>query len=437
MKSWPTAKGATNMKRRTLVLGFGLLIVFTASSSAWIQFLDGSTRPPAPWITLTNEGTTTVVSIGGGNFALQMDSPFHTDAQDPHKSGNFYNEHYIDFHADLEKVVAARFRLVGFTPAGYENLLSPSTPQISPTITLVDSQYWVWSMINDAPIFHLGPAVTNEWHTAYIWIRPDYSARVIWDGVTVFDGAVPGDDPPLGGYVEFGSGTYWETTAGTRVEFDWVGWGTASDLPRPTLSMTRVGANVLLSWSTNDSGFVLQSNTNFASTTWANVTNAVSVSGTQHVVTNAAGGLARYYRLVARPLAFTEITFDDAPTPAVNIPSPYGGLNWSAEWFYEKDDFAGFGPQAYIGTDTSATTATISGGSAGPFLLRSLLAASASGTTTFSLTNHGTGESASLVLSTVNTPTLLTTSWTNSSTNVSVEVSDGYNGAIDNLRYSR
>jgi len=31
--------------------------------------------------------------------------------------------------------------------------------------------------------------------------------------------------------VEFGSGTYWQTTAATVVDFDWVGWGDISDMP--------------------------------------------------------------------------------------------------------------------------------------------------------------------------------------------------------------
>jgi hypothetical protein len=425
------------MKRILPLLASGLMLNSTAIAQTWLQYLDGSTLPDPPWISFNNEGSSSVVDIGAGNFALEMDSTFQTDANDPHKSGNFYNEYYLNFSSDLEKVVAARFRLTGFTPSGYENILSPSTPQISPAITLVNGQYWVWSMINDTPIFNLGSAVSNEWHTAYIWIRPDFSAHVIWDGVTVFDGPVQADDPPLGGYVEFGSGTYWETTAGTVVDFDWVGWGDASVLPRPNLSITRSGVDVLLSWSTNDLGFVLQSASNPASANWATLTNGVSVVGTQYTGRDANSGPAKYYRLISRPLAFTEITFNDAPTPAVNIPSPYGGLNWSSEWFYEKDDYAGLGPQAYVGTTDSSTTGTISSEATKPFLLRSFLASSASGNTTFNLTNNAAGESATLVLTTTNTPTLLTTGWTNRSTSVSVTVSDGFNGAIDNLRYSQ
>ena len=112
-------------------------------------------------------------------------------------------------------------------------------------------------------------------------------------------------------------------------------------------------------------------------------------------------------------------------------------MNWSAAWFYEKDDYAGFGPQAYLGATAGPTTGTISGGTGGPFLLKSLLASSASGATTLSLTNNGTGESANLVLATTNTPVILTTGWTNHSTSVNVTSSDGFNLAIDNLRFSR
>jgi hypothetical protein len=426
-------------KATTLAMAIGLGLALTPQAQAWIEYLDGSSLPGAVWLPYSNEGSTVIVDIGGGNFALELDSPFHTLAEDPHKAGNFYNEYYINFSSDLEKVGAARFRLVGFTPTGAENILSPSTPQISPGIVLVNGKYWVWSMINDTPIFDLGPAVTNEWHTVYIWIRPDYTARVIWDGVTVFNGAVTPDNPNQGGYMEFGSGTYWETDAGTTVDFDWVGWGDASDLPRPTLSIAKAGADILVSWSTNDAGFVLQFAEGLPSTNWINVTNTVGVVGTRSTVTNVIAGPAKYYRLSTPPLLPHDVVvnFNDAPTPGVNIPSPYGGLDWSAAWYYESDAYAGLGPQAYLGVNADPTTGTISGRAGGAFLLKSLLASTASGATTLSLTNNGTGESASLLLTGVGSPVLLTTGWTNFSTRVDVTMSDGSNAAIDDITYFR
>src|SRR5690349_10904232 len=129
------------MKINILALATGVAVAFSPNAQAWFEFLDGSSIPNSPWVALSNEGNSTVVDIGSGNFALRMDSPFHTDVEDAHKSGTFYNEYYIDFGSELEKVGAARFRLAGFTPNGYENILSPSTPQISPGIVLVNGEY--------------------------------------------------------------------------------------------------------------------------------------------------------------------------------------------------------------------------------------------------------------------------------------------------------
>ena len=112
-------------------------------------------------------------------------------------------------------------------------------------------------------------------------------------------------------------------------------------------------------------------------------------------------------------------------------------MDWSAEWYYESDAYAGFGPQAYLGGDTNPTTGTISGGGGGPFLLKSFLASTISGATMLSLTNNGTGESASVLLTDVATPVQVTNGWINSSTSVDVTVSDGYTAAFDDITYSR
>jgi hypothetical protein len=62
--------------------------------------------------------------------------------------------------------------------------------------------------------------------------RNNGTAQVWWDGEMVLDGPVP-VAPDFADYVEFGSGTYWQTTAATTVDFDWVGWGDATDMPTP------------------------------------------------------------------------------------------------------------------------------------------------------------------------------------------------------------
>ncbi len=68
---------------------------------------------------------------------------------------------------------------------------------------------------------------------------------------------------------------------------------------QPRLDITRVGANVVLNWSTNYSGFSLQSATNLASPSlWSGVTPAPVVVNGQQVVTNPASGTRKFYRLI-------------------------------------------------------------------------------------------------------------------------------------------
>ena len=89
-----------------------------------------------------------------------------------------------------------------------------------------------WSYTSDEPIFDLGPVIVDVWHVAYVLAKSDGTAKVWWDGAYVVDGPVP-NTPDYDGYVEFGSGTYWETTAHTVVDFDWVGSGDSTNLPTP------------------------------------------------------------------------------------------------------------------------------------------------------------------------------------------------------------
>ena len=228
---------------KTTTLALAICLALTAGAHAWQSLLDGSAIPGSPWDPFVNEGSTTIVDLGGGNFALRMDSPDHS-AEDP-PPGTYYNEYYDVRFGEADILGAARFRLVEFSPLGKENLLAVTVGgdnAIAPSITLVDGNYWVRSYTSQEPILLLGPAVANEWHTAYILARADGTAKVWWDGAFVVDGPVT-DAPNLDGYVEFGSGVYWETNAHTVVDFDWVGSGDSTDLiPEPgTISVAVIG----------------------------------------------------------------------------------------------------------------------------------------------------------------------------------------------------
>src|SRR5260370_7058712 len=102
----------------------------------------------------------------------------------------------------------ARFRFVAFSPAGKENLLcltTHSTPlSPAPAITLVNSRYKLWNYVNsDTGLMDLGPAVTNAWHTAYLYARNDGKVKLWWDGDLGFDRFAPLVNP-LTCYVEWG-----------------------------------------------------------------------------------------------------------------------------------------------------------------------------------------------------------------------------------------
>jgi hypothetical protein len=67
---------------------------------------------------------------------------------------------------------------------------------------------------------------------------------------------------------------------------------------RPTLSVTRVGTNVVIAWPNTFTGFALQSVTNMTSTNWSSVTNAQYLANGYYNVTNALAEPGRFYRLI-------------------------------------------------------------------------------------------------------------------------------------------
>jgi hypothetical protein len=234
---------------KTLLFATGILLMvcvpgvdgaaLAAVDDNWLSYLDGSSIPGTPWQPYTNEGGTLIVPIDATNEALRLDS------SDP--SGLGYNEWYIGPIVVSELVGASRFRLVDFSPTAKENLLAVTVGggmPTAPSITLVDGRFKVWSYTSDQEILDLGPAVANVFHTAYILARDNGTAQVWWDGAFVVDGTVP-ITTNYEGYVEFGSGTSWQTTAATTVDFDWVGYGDATAMVPEASSFGLVGLGLL------------------------------------------------------------------------------------------------------------------------------------------------------------------------------------------------
>ena len=69
-------------------------------------------------------------------------------------------------------------------------------------------------------------------------------------------------------------------------------------LIEPPLNITRAGTNVVLTWSTNFPGFILQSATNLASpSSWTLVSPFPAVVNGQETVTNGITATRKFYRL--------------------------------------------------------------------------------------------------------------------------------------------
>ena len=115
--------------------------------------------------------------------------------------------------------------------------------------------------------------------------------------VTDLGGANSDGGNPFGGLILSGNTLYGTTQIGGTL-----GFGTLFSVAlsqQPSLAIIRSGTNVVLTWSTNVSGFTLQSTTNIASpSVWATVTPAPVVVGGQNTVTNANSGTKKFYRLI-------------------------------------------------------------------------------------------------------------------------------------------
>ncbi len=67
----------------------------------------------------------------------------------------------------------------------------------------------------------------------------------------------------------------------------------------PSVTITRSGANVVLTWLTNFTGFTLQSTTNLSPpVVWSNILTAPIVVNGQDTVTNPISGTRKFYRLI-------------------------------------------------------------------------------------------------------------------------------------------
>ncbi|MBM3836193.1 MAG: hypothetical protein FJ403_23625 [Verrucomicrobia bacterium] len=227
-----------------LILYVTLIATAQRAHCAWIEFLDGSAVPAAPWLPFIDArgeepGETIIIDFqegGQANKAMRLNS------------GIGANEYYVGAFADPdddEVVGGIRFRMVSFSETGKENILSITTRSKhlapAPALTLVDGRFKLWTYVeSNTEIIDIGPADTNVFHIAYLFARADGWVKFFWDGKILYDNFAP-QTSPYDAYMEWGSGS-WQFNATDVIDFDWVGYGTMADMPVGILTTPPNGA---------------------------------------------------------------------------------------------------------------------------------------------------------------------------------------------------
>jgi uncharacterized repeat protein (TIGR03803 family) len=120
-------------------------------------------------------------------------------------------------------------------------------------------------------------------------INTNGSDYTVLKSFTGGDGANPQAGLTLSGSTLYGSTAYGgDFNEGTVFSLS---------LAPPRLTIASAGANVILSWSTDVTGFTLQSTTNLVSSAWSTVSPSPVVVNGQYTITNLVSGPQQFYRL--------------------------------------------------------------------------------------------------------------------------------------------
>jgi subtilisin len=166
-------------------------------------------------------------------------------------------------------------------------------------------------------VIDVGQFPLNEWHHLAFVMKPGASnSKVYMDGLLLASGSITYNP-------QFSSAPVFIGGFGPSSPYGVQGWNgmldefrvynralTDSEIAQlallpptpaspPTLLATRIGSNMILTWPTNASGFVLQYSMAFLSpTNWISLgTGITSIDGSSYVVTNTIDSDTRFYRL--------------------------------------------------------------------------------------------------------------------------------------------
>lgn len=122
------------------------------------------------------------------------------------------------------------------------------------------------------------------------------STNGVLTGFYSFTGGIDGANPPAR-FVQGGDGSCYGTTYGGNGATGGTVFRLTIVPEAPVMTILPSNRNLVLTWPTNATGFVLQSTTNLASPVWTTNSAAPVVLNGQNTVTNLISGTPQFFRL--------------------------------------------------------------------------------------------------------------------------------------------
>lgn len=113
-----------------------------------------------------------------------------------------------------------------------------------------------------------------------------------WIVLHTFDGGTNGSSPV--GLLLSSNTLYGITTSGGSSN---AGLVFSLTLPPPQMDITPSGGSIIVTWPTNDAGYMLKSTTNLSTTAWSTVSSVPALINGRNSITNALSDKQRFYRL--------------------------------------------------------------------------------------------------------------------------------------------
>lgn len=280
-------------------------------------------RGPTHWWPLDGN----LIDVIGGENGFASNGTFYVAGQ-VGQAFDFYGTNYINFGTNAGVVGISDFSVTMWVKM-FSSLTSGAKMLSGETNACPGSTYWRASLSANStttsrPAFSIqggnltqlsaipGNQATNniedgDWHHV-AFVRQGATCAVYRDGVVIStDSAtavanITGDIRLICGHDLCNADGGVQQYRGQMDEIKMFGVALTpaeiiADMTRPTLNIASLPGAVRLTWTTNSSGFLLETNSAVDTTNWGVLTTNYSIIETNFAVTNAVDNRARYFRL--------------------------------------------------------------------------------------------------------------------------------------------